>query len=412
MAQLKLKTKPEILKTMEATVKTDTPLTDINPGSVISTLLLAAANEDFEQQYQIASLLKLLNIDNLNTEDLETKAFEYGLFRKSAFSSTGNVTIKRVPVSGGLAETSVVKSGQAPRVGDQEITVTGGIDEAKDDLGGVIYTFGGKSSDFSIIVGSNVDNYEMVMVNDITKIGTDFKFTLVAPLTKNHDLGTPIYAQSGKEFQLFDGDTFSVTLSSGEQVIFTVSGNYTLLSGQSELGGINVNCQSVGVIGNIKQEEITTASYTGAGDTDGIIIKNKEAFTNGKDEETDDELRDRVKNFAQGVGRGTKDAILGALTQVQDVRKGSKKRIVSATLINPPGGDVDIYIDDGTGYKAEEVAVNDEEVLLVAEGDETELQLKNHPVVYPYIETGGLGPFNVTDSNKTLDFRCVFFQTR
>ena len=401
MAQLKLKTKPEILKTMEATVKTDTPLTDINPGSVISTLLLAAANEDFEQQYQIASLLKLLNIDNLNTEDLETKAFEYGLFRKSAFSSTGNVTIKRVPVSGGLAETSVVKSGQAPRVGDQEIIVSA-LDENESGSTITPYVFGGKSSDFSIIIGSNVDNYETVTVQSISQEGTDFKFTLVAPLTKNHDLGTPIYAQSGKEFQLFDGDTFSVTLSSGEQVIFTVSGNYTLLSGQSELGGINVNCQSVGVIGNIKQEEITTASYTGAGDTDGIIIKNKEAFTNGKDEETDDELRDRVKNFAQGVGRGTKDAILGALTQVQDVRKGSKKRIVSATLINPPGGDVDIYIDDGTGYKAEEVAVNDEEVLLVAEGDETELQLKNHPVVYPYIETEGLGPFDVKGRSNLI----------
>ena len=75
------RTYPEIYGGMVARVRAASPLTDVNYGSVLSTMLEAAAQEDDEQYFQMLEIIRGYSLDTTTGTDLEDRAFEYGLRR-------------------------------------------------------------------------------------------------------------------------------------------------------------------------------------------------------------------------------------------------------------------------------------------------------------------------------------------
>ena len=73
----RLKGFPELLEGLVSYVAADTPLTDVNVGSVILTMLEAIANEDFQQYLSMVDIIKTYNIDTCTGQDLVNKALEY-----------------------------------------------------------------------------------------------------------------------------------------------------------------------------------------------------------------------------------------------------------------------------------------------------------------------------------------------
>src|ERR1035437_8697485 len=83
----------QFLGPMIRNIIANTPLNDVNQGSVLLTILEAAAANDFENSTAILSLLNLLNISTVSNSDLDNRAADYGLTRFPAVKASGNISI-------------------------------------------------------------------------------------------------------------------------------------------------------------------------------------------------------------------------------------------------------------------------------------------------------------------------------
>ena len=95
MANLTLKSERQIQADIINSLITQLGLNDVNAGSVLDILTAAIAREDFAQYIQMAQVARLVNIDSLTGDDLDNKAFEYGLTRREAQAATGLIDILR-----------------------------------------------------------------------------------------------------------------------------------------------------------------------------------------------------------------------------------------------------------------------------------------------------------------------------
>src|ERR1035438_10478341 len=88
----------QFLGAMIRTIIANTPLNDVNQGSVLLTILEAAAANDFENNAAILSLLNLLNIATVSGSDLDNRAADYGLTRLPATQASGNISISNTSI--------------------------------------------------------------------------------------------------------------------------------------------------------------------------------------------------------------------------------------------------------------------------------------------------------------------------
>src|ERR1035437_5976843 len=101
----------QFLGAMIRTIIANTPLNDINQGSVLLTILEAAAANDFENSAAILSLLNLLNIDTVSGSDLENRAADFGLTRHAAIKASGNISIFNKSITKQSSSLYVIKPG-------------------------------------------------------------------------------------------------------------------------------------------------------------------------------------------------------------------------------------------------------------------------------------------------------------
>ena len=88
----------QILGDMVRKIISDTPVNDLNAGSVLLTLLEAAASSDFENNTAVLNILELLNIDAVQNNDLDARAADYGLTRITASKASGLVKISNTNI--------------------------------------------------------------------------------------------------------------------------------------------------------------------------------------------------------------------------------------------------------------------------------------------------------------------------
>lgn len=165
--------------------------------------------------------------------------------------------------------------------------------------------------------------------------------------------------------------------SGGPEYQTTVAG--AILDGFSDSGSIPIEALVPGSEGNVDANTITqfdaiTGIETGTNPLPAI---------GGQDEETDAQLRTRIKEYVRSLPRGTPDALKFAVLDAFDVTQG---RITSAELVELDGADLGkvlIYVDDGTGTIAqiEDNIGSPETVVSSALGGEERLFLDNKPLV-------------------------------
>src|ERR1051325_2286783 len=83
----------QFLGSMIRKIIAETPLNDVNAGSVLLSLLEACAANDFENSTAILNILELLNIDAIKNNDLDARAGDFGLKRRPATKASGQVSI-------------------------------------------------------------------------------------------------------------------------------------------------------------------------------------------------------------------------------------------------------------------------------------------------------------------------------
>jgi len=381
MAYFVPRTFPVIFSDMVAMLLQKTALTDLNYGSVFTTLLEVAAQEDDEQYFQMMEIIRGYQLDTTTDADLDNRASEYGVTRLSAQTSSTDVVI---------GDSSFDKV---------ETTVYAGLPGA---IAGAQTINGASNTDFlsagSIVIGRGTSRVETIPYWSITDNETYFTFKLGvsvgSPSSLAYDHGTDetIILSQGGDRAINSGTVVRVPSSDLLSAIaFTLDEAGVILDGEVESELIPVTASEAGTIGNVPIGAISSFS---SAPFSGATVTNPSRVTNGTDNESDQDLRDRIKDTVQTLSRGTPKSIMSGVLGATS----ENKRVVSATMRDAtvPTDIVKVYIDDGTGFIPSYSHVGFEEVVASAQGGEKYLSIDNTPIVKAFAEVQTLEPYIMT----------------
>lgn len=278
------------------TIVAETPLNDVNTGSVLFTLIEAIASNDFENAAAILNVLELNNIDVLRNNDLDSKAADYGITRSVAVKASGLVDITDSTIT--KISTSLYPIKPAPISGDTVIHVN---DASLWAPTGQLY------------LGRGSNSFEgPISYTAVTDNTTFWTITLSSALQNNHLISDSVIDGQGTTDRLIAAGTIVLIPANNinPAVQYTVLRDAVIPAGESIVQNVEVLALTAGSIGNASINTITffaTLPFVGA------TVTNTTTFSNGKNIETDDELRNRIKAYPSTLARGTEAAILAEI---------------------------------------------------------------------------------------------------
>lgn len=367
----------------------ETPLTDINAGSVLLSLLEACVANDFENSTAILNVLQLFNIDAVSNNDLDARAADYGLTRKASVKASGQVTLFNTNISKRSSGLYVIKP--APIAGQTTIYVNNTTGWAPT---GAIY------------IGRGTQSFEgPISYTAITVFPTYSAITLSSALQKDHLISDLVIDSQGQPDNIITAGT-AVKIPANSQnpeVQYVTLRDAVIPSGEDSVTGVDVIAIVAGSLGNAQINTITqfdTSPFSGA------AVANTSAFSNGRDIETDTELRNRIKSYSASLARGTPAAIIAAILNVSD--SDDSKQVASAIMTEPASVDEPsiLYIDDGAGFQPSYAGQSVDQLLANATGKEEFLQLANFPLPRPQVVNVAQGPYLLINGmflNVTVD---------
>jgi len=365
-------------------------INDLNKGSVVDVLTFAASQEDFAQYVQMAKILRLVDINNLKGQDLDDYAFNFGIERLAALQALGLITIQRAATFVKII-TTLYAGAPNPVAGDDYLNVT--------DASSALYSTSG-----TLVIGRGTSNEEEINYSVApTDNGAYWTIDLDSQLANSHALEESVILKQGSDETILAGSLIVIPATSvSTEVNFTVDVDSTLLSGESELEDVPVTAVIASANGNIPVNAIFGAGAWGTSPFSGARAQNDSKFTTGRNRESDDELRDRIKNHIQSLSMGTKLAIKNAIVGLVDV--DTAQRVISANIILPISSDipVKVYIDNGIGFEPSFTARGYEPIIDSATGGEQRFQLDKIPVVKAQVETNNSETYNLSPTGKTL----------
>ena len=380
MANINIKSYNEVLGDMIRKLIADTPANDINKGSVLLTLLEAAAASDFENNTAILNVLELLNIDALKNSDLDAYGSNLGLTRNTANKASGFIVVSDSNIT--KRSTSIYPIKPAPIAGTSVIHVN---DASTWSATGNVY------------IGRGTSNFEGPLAyTSITNNVTFYTINLASTLEKDHLLSESIIdGQGTTDRQILAGTTVKIAANNiNPEVQYTVLRDAVIAAGEDKSENIPVVAVRAGSLGDAGINSITlfnSLPFIGA------KVTNINAFTNGTDTESDEAFRDRIKAYSSTLARGTKQSILSAIDGVSDEVDG--KQVTSAVITEPAEiGDTSIvYIDDGSGFEPSYAGQAVDLLIGEASGNEEFLQLANYPLPRPQIVNTAESPYLFTN---------------
>lgn len=373
----------ELLGNLVRKIRGNTEVNDINDGSVLMNLLEAIASNDFENNVAILNALELLNIDSIDNNDLDAAAANLGLSRTPAVKSSGNVTISDSTITKRSTTLFSVKS--APIAGATQLFVN---DASAWSATGTLF------------IGRGTDNFEgPITYASIVDNGTFFTINLSVALQNDHLISEEVVdAQGTTDRVITAGTRIKIPANSlAPEIGYDMLREAIIPAGEDSLSGVAILAQIAGSFGNAGINTIVsfdTVPFTGA------EVTNTESLTNGRDVESDIDLRDRVKSFTDTLARGTENAILTALDGLSDTDEN--KQVTSAVITEPAqiGDPSIVYIDDGTGFEPSFEGQSVDTLLKEASGNEEFLQLANFPLPRPQIVNIAEAPYQLIDGSS------------
>lgn len=396
---IQIKSFNQTLGDMIRKIIAETPLNDINAGSVLLTLLEAAAANDFENNTAILNVLELLNIDAIKNNDLDAKAGDFGLERNAAIKASGLVNLLNTNITKRSTGLYVIKP--APIAGQTKLYVNDTT---------------GWASSGTLYIGRGTQSFEgPIAYSSITDFGTYSQINLSSALQKDHLSSDVVIDSQGEPDRLIAAGTVVKIPANNQnpEIQYVTLRDAVIASGEDSINNVEVIALVAGSLSNAGINTITdfnVAPFIGAG------VTNTSAFTNGKDIETDVELRNRLKSYATTLARGTAPSIIASVIGVSD--PDDSNQVASAVITEPVKvGDPSIlYIDDGFGFQPSFAGQSVDLLLNNATGTEEFLQLSNYPVPRPQVINVEEGPFTIKDGSflrVTVDGEeeTIFFST-
>lgn len=317
----------EIVYDMVAYVQTRTPLTDFSPGSVIRTLIEAAALEDDEQFFQMVQLLDLFALSTATGSDLDRRMADFNQYRLPAKKAFGKAQ---------FADNSVKTSQIALDVVAGSISITI-VDSNPFPVVGFPYT---------IRIGEGTPQVQDVDVS--ANNPTTGVLTLSPPLTDNAFVGNTVTLVTGATSRLIVAGTAieapNTAISPTKR--YTTQETATIVSGNILSNLVRIQADVAGSLGNTGIRTVT--KFTGGPPWTGATVLNLDTVEGGLEIEKDKDFHARGLNNIQSLSRGTPLAVRTGVLGVTDPETG--QRVESANIVEDFANDiVYIYVDDGTG---------------------------------------------------------------
>lgn len=380
------KSHAEIVASMAAKIAAETPITDFNPGSVILSLLEAAAQEDFQQYVAMLEIILAYNLDTTSGADLDKRALEYGLTRLDAQPHSGYISI--IDTRFNKIYSKIYAGLPGPTSGSNIIN----IDDAS-----------GFPASGSVYVGRGTTNAESVIPYSTAPVNNGSYWTITLDTNFTNDHGTDetvILAQFGDRTVLAGTEVRIPPNDFSQAVLFELNQPVTLLDGENRIDNVLVTAILPGAFSVPSDSiiEFVNEPFSNA------VVTNPLPFVNGRDEESDQELRDRIRDTIQSLSRGTADSIRTRVIGLVDPNTNS--RVVSANIIPPvilADGPTKVYIDNGRGLEPELSGVGLETLISKANGGESFVQLEEFPIVKASVVSQLAEPFNLS-GGETLIF--------
>jgi uncharacterized phage protein gp47/JayE len=326
-----------ILTDMIAYVQTRSNVSDFNPGSVVRTVLEAAALEDDEQYFQMVQILDLFSYTTAAGEDLDRRLADFNIFREPSKSSFGRVAF----FNGNLIYDQLQQDAVA---GTTSLSV---FDSNGFPTSGFPYTI--RVSEGT----THVQDYSVLALN--TGSNT---FTLSIPTVSDVFVGERVSLVTGASIQSLPvgTDVQAPPTSVEEQKIYRTQEIATIAAGNFYSNEVIANSADTGTIGNVGSNRIT--QFVGSPPFSGAGVTNFAAMEGGVSRETDEDLRARAIEKLQSLSRGTVLSLKAESVGVIDSATG--QRVISSNVLEDWAGDPDeviVYIDDGTGLIADVVSL-------------------------------------------------------
>lgn len=354
----RLRTLMDIVDGILATIRANSTLTDTNRGSIERAIAEAAALQDADQYVQIGRLKGLFSYRTAKGEDLDERVSDFGITRFPPRQSTGRVKFGDSAFTAKVETTLTGLHG----IGSGTLTVASGTG---------LPTTGG-----SVIVERAISG-QRELVPYTSRAGN--VLTLTGTTTISHPNGSSvILSTAGVDRTFAIGTIVSIPeFGETEQIDFRTLALATLLDGDiysldvtalSMLAGEDFNVGS-GLINTIQSPPFATATVV----NDGIFLA-------GADEETDEDLVQRVADYIQSLSEGNYVALQFAALNVE---LESGQRVVFSQVVEEfTDPDVSVYIDDGAGTAVSTADQTEKERLIFpAETGQRRARLLNWPVV-------------------------------
>jgi len=346
-------------------------------GGGLLSILEAAAQADVKQSQNVFNALLATDLDSVDGA-LDRIGEGEGIPRYRVAKATGRVTI---------SDTSFVKKSSKIYQG-LSAPIIGSLSANVED------TTGWPSSG-GVYLGRGTANIEGPLTySSITDFGAYKRLNLTGPTTRFHNRGESCIVSQGGDRAVGPGTLIATqqgSLSSATNFVTTFS--VILLDGETELSAVDVVCTVSGVIGNISagliREFAASPPFVGA------TVSNPSPFISGRDVETHNNYRQRIREVRSSKQRGTdlsiKNAIIGAVSADEN------KRVASASLVRNSDRPSYVYIDDGSGYEGISDGVGIETIENSATGGEERFQTLNRPVEKATVKSSNTAPFDIVD---------------
>ncbi len=336
-------------------VRTNTTVTDFNRGSVIRTILEAAALEDDEQYYQMLQILRAFSYRTAPGTDLDRRAADFDIVRNIATPSTGEVLF----LDGNLVRSYLVSGPYA--AGSTTLTVENAA------------VFGAIATPFNIRLAEGSPVEEVV---SCTAVNTTTNQLTVSATLNAHTSITSAPSTALEEYSFgahrvayVDGSP-DRTINSGVlvgapqigdllEVRFLVAGAATIQNGDYLSSLVPIRSLATGEDTNVGPKRII--NFPGSTPFSGALVTNPNATGGGINVESDGKFADRIGKTIGSLSRGTGAAIRSNLLQVQvptTLQRVARLYIQEQFVhvpTDPADGLVEVYIDDGTGSFVPEV---------------------------------------------------------
>ena len=325
----------EIRDDMINFIRLQTELTDFEVGSVIRTILEAAALEDDEQYFQMVQLLDAFRLSTASGQDLDDRVAEFGIIRLQPAAAAGVVQIQNGVLTRNALAFNAAAGASSIVLDSSEGFPTSGFP-------------------FNIRIGEGTVNVEDISVTgNVTGTGT---LTLGGTLTFAHDAGEIVSVVDGAaDITLSPGIRVQVPATGTDAaIIYVTTESGTLVNGNFNSTQIAARAELPGSDGNVSSSRVT--EFSSSPPFDGALVSNPTNFAGGRDLETDPQLRDRARAAIQSLSKGTVLALREGVLGTEDPVTG--QRVTTANILESfATNEVVVYVDDGTGFSPDTVAL-------------------------------------------------------